>query len=295
LKLATFEQSGKRRIGIVRDQTIFDLAVLAPGLPRTMEELLASGGEGMAVARDALQRARVGVDLAEVRLCAPIHSPRKFLAIGGNFHSHIAEVKAIRPDLPMHRHQTWFNKQVSCIVGPFDPIHLPRVSSQLDYEAEMAIVIGRRGRHVAREDAHHMIAGYCICNDVSVRDWQLRSVTGTLGKSFDTHGPIGPWITTVDEVPQPAALGIRTWVDGEQRQNGNTQEFIYSIGELIEELTTVFTLEPGDILSTGSPAGVGALMTPPNYLKAGQKVRIEIDLLGQIENLVIDEPPFKPI
>lgn len=295
MKLTTFEYSGKRRIGIVEGKLVFDLAMLAPGLPHTMEEFLTCGADGMALARDALKRARDGIALADVQLCAPVPNPRKFLGIGGNFRSHVEEVKALRPDLPIPQHQTWFNKQVTCIVGPHDPIHLPRVSSQLDYEAEMGIVIGRRCRHVARGDAHKVIAGYLICNDVSIRDWQLRAPTHMLGKSFDTHGPTGPWITTADEVPDPEALGIRTWVDGDLRQNGTTEEFVYSISEMIEELTTVFTLEPGDILSTGSPAGVGGLMTPPSYLKPGQKVRIEIDMLGRIENPVIDEPPAQPI
>ena len=146
-------------------------------------------------------------------------------------------------------HQVWFNKQVSAVTGPFDPMHLPRVSSQFDYEGEMAIVIGRHGRHVRKQDAHKIIAGYMVTNDASVRDWQFRSPTSTLGKSFDTHAPIGPWLTLADEIDDPENLGIRVWVDGEQRQEGNTNDFIYSIGEMIEELSTVFTLEPGDILS----------------------------------------------
>jgi 2-keto-4-pentenoate hydratase/2-oxohepta-3-ene-1,7-dioic acid hydratase in catechol pathway len=138
-----------------------------------------------------------------------------------------------------------------------------------------------------------MIGGFMICNDVSVRDWQLRSPTATLGKSFDTHGPTGPWLTTPDELPHPESVRIRTWVDGELRQDGNTNDFIYSIGEMIEELSSVFTLEPGDILSTGSPSGVGGLMDPPRFLTVGQKVRIQVEGLGHIENEVIREPSFE--
>ncbi|MEO5737308.1 MAG: fumarylacetoacetate hydrolase family protein, partial [Variovorax sp.] len=142
----------------------------------------------------------------------------------------------------------------------------------------------------AREDARMVIAGYMVTNDVSIRDWQLRTSTATLGKSFDTHGPIGPWITTADEVPDPEALGIRTFVDGELRQNGNTSELVNRIDDMIPYLTTVMTLEPGDILLTGTPRGVAAGNTPPNWLRAGQVVRIEIDGLGHLENPVIAEP-----
>jgi 2-keto-4-pentenoate hydratase/2-oxohepta-3-ene-1,7-dioic acid hydratase in catechol pathway len=143
---------------------------------------------------------------------------------------------------------------------------------------------------VRRGEAAAVIAGFMVCNDVSVRDWQQRAPTATLGKSFDTHGPIGPWLTTADEVADPARLGIRTWVDGELRQDGNTAELIYSFGEMIEELSTVFTLEPGDILTTGTPSGVGQYMHPPSWLTIGQRVRVEIDGLGHIENVVVREP-----
>jgi len=250
-----------------------------------MEGLLALGSDGMTLVREAQKRAKNAIKLEEVRLCAPVSNPRKFMGIGGNLRSHLQEVKTVPPV-----HQIWFNKQVTCISGPFDPIHLPRASSQLDYEGEMAIVIGRRCRHVAPEDAYRVIAGYCVCNDVSVRDWQMRAFTATLGKSFDTHGPIGPWITTPEEIKDPHALEIRTWVDGTLRQSGSTGEFVFSIPEMIAELSTVFTLEPGDVFSTGSPAGVGAWMNPPQYLKVGQVVRVEVEYLGYIENTVIAEP-----
>jgi 2-keto-4-pentenoate hydratase/2-oxohepta-3-ene-1,7-dioic acid hydratase in catechol pathway len=279
MRLATFEDDGTRRIGLVRDDRVLDLSAAVPELPRTMEEFLALGEDGMQRARKIERTSIEGLPLAEVRLCAPV-----------NFVSHLTEVRALHPNLPEFKHQVWFNKQVTCICGPYDPIHLPEVSEQLDYEGEMAIVIARRCRHVARRDARQVIAGYCVCNDVTVRDWQTRSMTATLGKSFDTHGPIGPWITTADEVGDPQALQIRTWVDGQLRQDGSTTEFVHSIGEMIEELSTVFTLEPGDVLTTGSPAGVGALMQPPQYLRAGQRVRVEIERLGRIENLVIPEP-----
>ena len=167
---------------------------------------------------------------------------------------------------------------------------MPPEGHELDYEAELAIVIGRRCRRVPERHAASVIAGFTVCNDVSVRDWQQRAPTATLGKSFDTHGPIGPWLTTPDELGDPGRLALRTWVDGELRQDGNTAELMYGFGEMIEELSTVFTLEPGDILTTGTPSGVGQYMRPPKWLTAGQRVRVEIEGLGHIENLVVEEP-----
>jgi 2-keto-4-pentenoate hydratase/2-oxohepta-3-ene-1,7-dioic acid hydratase in catechol pathway len=214
--------------------------------------------------------------------------PRKFLGLGGSYKSHLQEVSHL---IQAPKHQTWFNKQVTCVNGPYDDVHLPRVSNTLDYEGELAIVIGSRGRHVrGREAAKRMIAGFTVCNDVSVREWQLRAVTAMLGKSFDTHGPIGPWIVTLDEIPNAHNLWLKTWVNGELRQDGNTSDLLYRFTEMIEELSMVFTLEPGDILATGSPAGVGAGYKPPKYLKAGDSVRVAIEHIGHIENRVIDEP-----
>jgi 2-keto-4-pentenoate hydratase/2-oxohepta-3-ene-1,7-dioic acid hydratase in catechol pathway len=166
----------------------------------------------------------------------------------------------------------------------------PRVSTQLDYEGELAMVIGRKARHVRAADAMSVVAGFMVANDVSVRDWQRRAPTATLGKSFDTHGPVGPWLTTLDAIPDPAGLTIRTWVDGELRQQGHGSEMIWSFGQMIEELSSVFTLEPGDILSTGTPAGVGQGFDPPRFLTEDQVVRVEIEGLGHIENRVVAEP-----
>jgi 2-keto-4-pentenoate hydratase/2-oxohepta-3-ene-1,7-dioic acid hydratase in catechol pathway len=176
------------------------------------------------------------------------------------------------------------------VTGPYDEVHRPRVSDQLDYEGELGFVIGRRCRHVSREDAPGVIAGYLAVDDVSVRDWQVRTPQWTLGKSFDTHGPIGPWIVTADELGDPHALDIRTWVNGELRQSSNTANLIYDSYALVEVLSTVCTLEPGDIVATGTPGGVGMLMDPPQLLRAGDVVRVEIEGIGAIENRVVDEP-----
>jgi len=289
VKLATFTRENQTVLGIVEGDEIADLSTTDRDLPRDLVTLLRAGAAALEAVRRSVPRAR-RFPLANVRLEAPVQSPRKFLALGLSFKSHVAELRERKIPIAIPPHQVWFNKQVTAINGPYDPIHLPRASSQLDYEGELAIVIGTYARHVSRANAAGVIAGYLICNDVSVRDWQLRSHTATLGKSFDTHGPIGPWLTTSDEVRDPQNLQIRTWFDGELRQDGNTNDFVYSIGEMIEELSTVFTLEPGDVLSTGSPAGVGALMDPPRFLTAGSRVRVEIEGLGHIENRVIEEP-----
>jgi 2-keto-4-pentenoate hydratase/2-oxohepta-3-ene-1,7-dioic acid hydratase in catechol pathway len=181
------------------------------------------------------------------------------------------------------------------VVGPDDAVHLPRVSNLLDYEGELAIVIGTRCRHVPAESAHEVIGGYTIANDVSVRDWQLRTPTMTMGKSFDTHGPVGPWLVTADEIADPHALRLQTWVNGELRQDAKTDDLIFDCYAQVEHLSTAFTLEPGDVIATGTPAGVGIAMKPPKLLQAGNVVRIEIEAVGVLENPVIDEPSDTPV
>lgn len=290
MKLLTFTHSGRTRVGVLREDSVVDLAEAAPALPRTMLELLEAGDDALEAVRVAVAGKAPAVPLHAVRLEAPVPNPRKFLGIGGNTRSHLEEVKAAGVPIRHSPHQTWFNKQVTCVVGPYDEIHMPRVSSELDYEGEMALVIGRRCRDVPQHRALEVIAGYTVCNDVSVRDWQLRAPTATLGKSFDTHGPTGPWIVTRDEVADPHDLGLRTWVNGELRMDGRTDEFVHSCFAMIEELSSVFTLEPGDLLATGSPAGVGALMKPPRFLRVGDTVRVEVEGIGAIENRVIRAP-----
>ena len=224
--------------------------------------------------------------LEEVRLLAPV-LPRKFLGIGLNYADHIAESGMDAPEFPV-----FFNKQSTCVVGPGDDVHMPRVSSLLDYEGELAIVIGQRCRHVSEEHAADVIAGYTITNDLSVRDWQLRTPTMTLGKSFDTHGPLGPWIVTADELGDPHSLSIKTWVNDELRQDGNTSEMIYDCFQQVAHLSEAFTLEPGDVIATGTPAGIGAVRQPfpEGLLKVGDVVRVEIEGIGTLENTVVEEP-----
>lgn len=262
-----------------------DLSAAAPELPREMTSFLEAGRAALDRARHLGARAEARLPLSSLRLEAPVRRPGKFLAVGLNYADHIAETGRERPEFPV-----FFNKQISCVNGPHDPIHRPRASRALDYEGELAFVIGRRCRHVPRERAAEVIAGYTIVNDVTVRDWQRRAPTMTLGKSWDTHGPMGPWIVTPDELGDPHALELRTFVNGELRQHSNTRHLIFDCFAQVETLSTVFTLEPGDVISTGTPSGVGYAMEPRRFLEPGDVVRVEIERIGAIENRVIDEP-----
>lgn len=285
MKLARFSHGGTTRIGVVVGDTIVDLAAAEPELPRDMIAFLSKGPFAIDRAAGAARKSANRLPLKDVKLKAPIAHPPEFLAIGLNYLDHVEETRMKRPEFPM-----FFNKQSSCVTGPGDPIHLPRASSALDYEGELGFVIGRRCRHVPRARAHEVIAGYVIVNDVSVRDWQRRAPTMTLGKSFDTHGPVGPWIVTPDEIGDPHSLDLKTFVNGEQRQHSNTRNLIFDCFAQVETLSTVFTLLPGTIISTGTPGGVAAAMNPPKWLKAADVVRIEIEKIGALENKVIEEP-----
>jgi len=286
MKLATFTESGRTRVGVVDGEEIVDLGATAPDLPTEMTALLAAGTSALATAAGARGAAGARrLPLASVRLEAPIARPPKILAIGLNYADHVAEAGLETPKLPLV-----FNKQSTSVTGPHDPVHMPRVSSALDYEGELGVVIGQRCRHVAKERAHEVIAGYTIVDDVTVRDWQLRTPTWTMGKSFDTHCPLGPWIVTGDELGDPHALELKTWVNGEPRQSSNTKHLIFDCFALVEHLSTAFTLEPGDVIATGTPGGVGIALKPPKLLQVGDVVKVAIAGIGEIENQVVAEP-----
>ena len=284
MRLARFTHNNATRLGVVVDDSIVDLGAV-PELSRDMVAFLRAGKDALDRARTAVRDKVRPLPLKEVKLEAPVAQPPEFLAIGLNYADHVAESGMKQPEFPM-----FFNKQATCVNAPYDPIHRPRVSEALDYEGELGIVIGTRCRHVPRDRAHEVIAGYLIVNDVSVRDWQRRAQTMTLGKSFDTHGPIGPWIVTTDEMSDPHKLDLKTWVNGELRQHSNTRNLIFNCFAQVETLSTVCTLLPGTIISTGTPGGVAAAMKPPKWLKAGDTVRIEIEGIGHIEHKVIEEP-----
>lgn len=278
MKLLRFDDNGTARLGVVRGDDI----VVVDGWA-SMLAIIAGGTEALAdVARQRDAAART-VPLKGARLLAPIERPGKYLAIGMNYARHLEEAKRLGQPTPSQ--QFWFNKQTSCIAGPFDDIE-PGVTQMLDYEAELGVVIGKPAKGVSEADAKTHVFGYVVANDVSARDWQRHSPTFTMGKSFDTHGPIGPWIVTADEIADPHALKIRCLVNGEVRQDSDTSQLIYNIWQQIAYLSTAFTLEPGDLLATGTPEGVGVGMTPPTFLKPGDVVRCEVEGVGAIENRV---------
>ena len=281
MKLARFSRDGgAAEVGAVRGARVLPLA--AAGFA-SMDAVIAGGGEALSRIRAHLASAQPDLALDAVRLLAPVERPGKYLAIGMNYAKHLEE--ADRLGVKRAAHQTWFNKQTTCISGPYDEIE-PGVTEKLDYEVELAAVIGRRAKGVSEADALDHVFGYLVANDVSARDWQFHTPTFTMGKSFDTHGPIGPWIVTADEVPDPQALDLRCYVNGELRQSSNTGGMIHSLRQQIAYLSAAFTLEPGDLIATGTPEGVGVGMEPQQFLKSGDVVRCEIDGVGAIENRV---------
>jgi 2-keto-4-pentenoate hydratase/2-oxohepta-3-ene-1,7-dioic acid hydratase in catechol pathway len=282
MKLITFIYQEKTNIGALVDGGI----VAAEGdLPNNMIDFLAGGQPALDRLQTLISASPKLIPLSEVKLLAPVPRPGKFLGIGLNYADHISETGRDKPEYP-----TFFTKQSTCVIANGEAIHVPLVSDKVDYEGELGFVIGKRCRHVPVEKAHEVIAGYTICNDVTVRDWQQRTPTWTLGKSFDTHGPMGPWLVTADEIADPHNLILKTWVDDELRQNANTGEMIFNCYEMVAYLTQAMTLEPGDVISTGTPAGVGVKMKPRGYLKPGQTVRIQIESIGTLTNPVIAEP-----
>jgi len=286
------EGATEPRLGALRspgDDVVLDLS--PAGVTADLAALLAASPTALDSLRAVIANGRLvdEVPLGAVQVLAPVPRPPKFLAIGLNYADHVAE-SATMLDKP--EHQLWFNKQSTCVIGPGEAIHVPKASSVVDYEGELAFVIGRRCRHVPADRASEVIAGYTIVNDVSVRDWQRRTPTMTMGKSFDTHGPMGPYLVTADELPNgdPHGLRLRTWVDDQLVQDSTTDHLIFDCWQMVEHLSTAFTLEAGDVISTGTPGGVGIARTPPLLLKDGMRVRIEVEGIGVLENPVIDEP-----
>jgi 2-keto-4-pentenoate hydratase/2-oxohepta-3-ene-1,7-dioic acid hydratase in catechol pathway len=280
VKLLRYLEDDRVHLGAVKDDGIVNLDGLGFA---SMLEIIGGGGSSLQRIAELLDRAVPTLPLTEARLQAPVERPGKYLAIGMNYAKHIAEADKL--GVPRATHQVWFNKQTSCINGPYDEIE-SGVTEQLDYEVELGLVIGKRAKHVSEDDAYSHIFGYLVANDVSARDYQFHSQTMMMGKSFDTHGPIGPWIVTADEIADPQALNLRCTVNGQQRQSSNTAQMIHKIRAQIAYLTSAFTLDPGDLIATGTPEGVGVGMEPKSFLKAGDVVRCEIDGIGAIENKV---------
>lgn len=282
MKLCRFASTdGNAALGVVEGDEVADLS--GTGAPSEPAAALAQlGQEKLGELAGAAPR----LPLADVRLLAPT-APRKYLAIALNYAEHVAELGMEPPEVP-----TFFNKQTTCVVGPGADVHMPRVSTFLDYEAELAVVIGRRCRHVRPEDAADVIAGYTCANDLSIRDWQGRAKTMTIGKSFDTHGPLGPWLVTEDELGDPHDLRIRGYLNDELRQDSSTAEMVFDCFQQVSHLSEAFTLEPGDTIATGTPSGVAIGRQPirDHLLKVGDTFRVEIEGIGELSNAVVEEP-----
>lgn len=278
MKLATYTANGQTRTGIVVGDAIID-----SGVTGTMIDLIRDWDHHKG---DLEKKAAAGggVPLTSVRLEAPVQRPGKIFAIGLNYADHIAESKMETP-----QRQVWFTKAQTSVNGPYDDIEIAKGTMTNDYEVELVAIIGKGGKHVSADDAAGTIFGYCVGNDVTERMWQHGGPQWSLGKSFDTHAPMGPWIVTADEVDDPHSLGLRCFVNGEQRQSSNTEHLVFNIWSQIEHLSVGMTLEPGDCLFTGTPGGVGAAMDPRQFLQPGDIVRCEIDGLGHIEGTMVAE------
>jgi len=284
MRLVTFELEGTPRAGALTSRGVVDFTVAAPALPRSMFELLAAGPPAMRTAGAIASRAQedgVGlVDAKRVRLLAPLPRPGKIFGIGLNYRDHAAETGRPAPEVPFI-----FSKAVTAVIGTGDAIRLPAVSEKIDFEGELAVVIGRTACRVTAATALEHVAGYTGMFDITARDYQQRS-GHCIGKSFDTFAPMGPAIVTTDEIRDPGALALRTVVSGETMQQSHTKELIFDVPYLIEFLSACATLEPGDVITTGTPSGVGVARTPPRFLRAGDVLRLEIDGIGVLENPV---------
>ena len=296
MKLITFllkNNPKSKRIGAIKNNTVIDFS--SSDLPKDMINFIKLGSTGLDIANDVIENQNNAHAIDDVILKAPIDKPNKILAVGLNYKKHIDEAKELKDhhsnDVQLQdQFPNIFNKQNSSVNDPFGDVHRPNASDWLDYEGELGFIIGKECRHVSYENAKNCIYGYTVVNDFSIRDWQFRGPphTMTMGKSWDTHCPFGPYIVTSDEIDDPHNLALKTFVNDEERQNTNTNLMIYDCYTLIEYLTTAFTLEPGDLIPTGTPEG--SAVTTQNWLKPGDKVKVEIEGLGYIENNIIQEP-----
>ncbi len=307
MRLVTYGHRGWERAGAVLDGWVVDLQRAAAELfgargealvPQTVRGLLELAPESLRLVAEALDHVRqnftreadrfqaegILFSLREVRLRPPIPNPAKVICLGLNYRDHAEESGAPVPEVP-----ELFAKYANALIGPGEPIRIPRVSTQVDYEAELAVVIGRGGRYIPEAEAYEYVAGYTAFNDVSARDFQFRGRQWMPGKIFDGFAPMGPWLVTRDEVPDPHSLEISLEIGGERLQHSNTAHMIFKIPQVIAYISQILTLEPGDIIATGTPAGVGFARKPPRFLSPGDLVRITIDRIGTLENPVVKE------
>jgi 2-keto-4-pentenoate hydratase/2-oxohepta-3-ene-1,7-dioic acid hydratase in catechol pathway len=287
MRLATIQTWAGPRAALRHDGDYIDLHATEPDLPPSLRQLLEAGPELMRAAREVAGRAdAVRYAAAEVKFHAPIVDPRKIICIGLNYRDHAAESGAPIPKEPI-----LFSKYPSALIGHGETIVLPKVSQEVDYEAELVIIVGKKGRHLSAHEAPSHVAGYAVGHDVSARDWQLKKdgKQWMVGKTFDTFAPIGPDLVTADEVPDPHRLPIRLRLNGQTMQDSSTEQLIFHVGDMLAYLSQVVTLEPGDIIFTGTPPGVGFARKPPVFLKDGDVVEVEIEGLGVLRNPVRQE------
>ena len=285
MRLATIQTAAGPRAAVLQGAAYVDLHETDRALPQRLRALLEGGAPALQAAATAARRANaVRYEAAAVKLLPPIPDPAKIVCLGLNYRDHAAETGAAIPKEPV-----LFSKYATALVGDGEPIVLPPVSNEVDYEAELVIVVGRRGRNLKAGEGMACLAGYTIGHDVSARDWQLKKdqKQWMVGKTFDTFAPTGPVLVTADEVPDPHNLGIRLRLNGQTMQDSNTRQMIFPVGAVLEYLSKVFTLEPGDLVFTGTPPGVGMARKPPVYLRAGDVVEVEIEGLGVLRNNVV--------
>ncbi len=275
MKLATFAYKKESRWGVLQEGQLYDLSPMVPG---TLLTLLKRGRAGIAAAQNGISYVRP-VPIDDVTWLPPVLNPGKVLAIGKNYHAHAAELDSVAPDYPMV-----FNKTASSLIGHKQPVVIPAAVQKTDYEGELVVVIGRTCTNVSEADALDYVAGYTIGNDVSARGWQRRTSQFAMGKMIDTFGPVGPVLVTPDSIPDVQNLAVRTWVNGDLRQDGNTRDMIFSVAHTISYISQIVTLHVGDMIFTGTPDGVGAGRKPPQFLQPGDRVEIEIEGIGRLVN-----------
>jgi acylpyruvate hydrolase len=307
MRLVTFNYQGENRIGSFEDNKIIDLhyayltmleskgslrarKIAEAFIPSNMTEFLQGGDESLSLAKEAVEfiknspnqfERKVIHEASEVKLEAPVLTPGKMICVGHNYREHILEMGREIPPYPVV-----FAKFSNTVIGPQDDIPYFPISEQLDYEAEFAFVIGKRARNVSQADALDYVAGYTIVNDVTYRDLQRRTIQWLQGKTVEGSAPMGPWLVTKDEIEDPSGLEVVLTVNGEERQHSNTRNLVFTVPYLVEFLSNLMTLEPGDVILTGTPGGVGVARDPQVFLKDGDIVRITIDKIGALENKV---------
>jgi|SRR5581483_11284979 len=285
MRLATIQTWAGPRAAVLVGEQYVDIHATDANLPASVRQLLEGGSSMLQAASHAAQRSdAVKYEAGKVKLFAPIPDPHKIICIGLNYRDHAEE-----SGVPIPKEPILFSKYATALIGAGEAIVLPPVSQEVDYEAELVIVVGKKGRNIAAAEAREYVAGFAVGHDVSARDWQLKKdgKQWMVGKTFDTFAPCGPTLVTADEVPDPHSLRISLRLNGQSMQSSNTNQMIFKTEELLAYLSQIFTLEAGDLIFTGTPPGVGFARKPPVFLKGGDVVEVEIESLGVLRNPVV--------